>query len=560
MSRLMKPLRGHVLRISILFLVLIATEMASSGTAAEVSPRLEPAARFKLIHPDVLAARVNQLFDGTRAPHPAAALSAWKRATHGQGRLGKPLEALIALFNPEMAHEWRSFDGAELTVWSTPEPGDAKLLEWSVVVPRDDGNVAAALMAGRLTGGGLDEELIHPEGAPVNRLGPPGAPLSTRIGRTLVIASSRRSLKRAVEELAPKEELSPNAKSATTAADSESPGIRFKIDGRLLGCLPTRINAGRVIAAFGPDTEEREIEGFATLEGNAARIRFHSSRPRVESSPRLGSSPIDREWLGWIPRDEALAAAVARFDASPSTWDSLFLLIDRIEKSNSAKTGTMPFRTRFNVLLGAARVQPEVDFWPHLQGITVTVLGDRRRLGSVSGVLLALHIDDETSARKLAEVLAPRVADLYFRKPGESPTKSAGGIRPLGEVGKRPVVIARRGRSVLVGWGEVDALADRLKPGSDLDRNARDLLPAQPGVFDASRLVLIWPGRIGPRIPGVAPASAAGRVMADAPPVVWTGRDDSATPPTEDAIVWRDLHQLVKNFLDTLPLEVSDRR
>jgi hypothetical protein len=548
-------------------LVLIALGVslltASPGTAAEVVSRLEPAAHFKVSHPEVLAARINQLFDGTRVPHPAAALSAWKRATRGQGHLGKPLEALIALLNPEMAREWRSFDGTELTVWSALETGDAKVLEWSIVVPHDDGNVAAALMAGRLTGGGLDVEESHPDRAPVNRLGPLGAPLSTRIGRTLVIAASRRSLNRALDELAL------NTEFATTTADSEAPGIRFKIDGRLLACLPDPIKAGRVITAFGPETEGREIAGFATLEGDVARIRFHSSRPRVAPSPLLHSSPIEAEWLRWIPRPQALAAAVVRFHASPSTWDSFFTLIDRIEKTDPAKAGTMPFRTRFNILLGAAGVQPEIDLWPHLRGITATILGDRRRIGLASGVLLALHIDDETSARKVAEVLAPRVADLYFRKAGEFPKKSTvqphGSdleceIRTLGEVGKRSVLVARRGGTVLLGWGGGDALAERLRPGSDLDQHARDLLPAQSRAFDSSRLVLIWPGRIGPRIPGVAPASATGRVLEDAPPVVWSGGDSSVTPPIEDTIIWRDLHRLVKNFLETLPLEVSDRR
>lgn len=567
MSRLINPLRGQTLRSSIRTLVLIALDVslltASPGTAGEVVSRLEPAAHFKVNHPEVLAARINQLFDGTRVPHPAAALSAWKRATHGQGHLGKPLEALIALLNPEMAREWRSLDGTELIVWSTVETGDAEVLEWSIVVPHDDGNVAAALMAGRLTGGGLDGEESHPDRAPVNRLGPPGAPVCTRIGRTLVIAASRRSLSRALDELAS------NTKFATTSADSEAPGIRFKIDSRLLARLPARFKAGRVITAFGPETERREITGFATLEGDIARIRFHSSRPRDGVSPRLHSSPIEAQWLGWIPRPQALAAAVVRFDATSSTWDSLFTLIDRIEKTDPAKAGVMPFRTRFNVLLGAARVQPEIDLWPHLQGITATILGDRRRIGLSSGVLLALHIDDEPSARKVAEVLAPRVADLYFRKAGEVPKKSTvqphgsdleGEIRMLGEVGKRPVLVARRGRTVLLGWGGGDALAERLKPRSDLDRNARDLLPAQSRAFDSSRLVLFWPGRIGPRIPGGTPDSATVRVLEDAPPVVWSGGDNSARPPIEDAIIWRDLHQLVKNFLETLPLEVSDRR
>ena len=61
-----------------------------------------PEVVFRLIHPDRQAAAIIQLFEGCRAPHPAAALAAWKRATRDPNQLGKPLEAVISFFNPEM--------------------------------------------------------------------------------------------------------------------------------------------------------------------------------------------------------------------------------------------------------------------------------------------------------------------------------------------------------------------------------------------------------------------------------------------------------------------------
>ncbi len=69
---------------------------------------------MRLVHPERQAAEVLRLFEGTRAPHPAAALAAWKRATKEPTQLGKPLEAVIALFNPEMVPEWSIMHRAEL--------------------------------------------------------------------------------------------------------------------------------------------------------------------------------------------------------------------------------------------------------------------------------------------------------------------------------------------------------------------------------------------------------------------------------------------------------------
>ena len=103
--------RGFMIRL--IFRISLALMVVIVGRT-EVHGELEPVAEFRLIRPDVLATRVNQLFAGTKTPHPASALSAWKRATRGIGSLGKPLEAVISFFNPEMAREWGLFDGTTL--------------------------------------------------------------------------------------------------------------------------------------------------------------------------------------------------------------------------------------------------------------------------------------------------------------------------------------------------------------------------------------------------------------------------------------------------------------
>ena len=104
----------------------------------------------RLVRPDRQAAAVLKLFEGTPVKHPAAALASWKSAARPPLELGKPLEALIASFNPDMASEWRVVHGARLAVnWDAAHGRPT----WYALVPRDDGTIAAAVAAARLSEG-----------------------------------------------------------------------------------------------------------------------------------------------------------------------------------------------------------------------------------------------------------------------------------------------------------------------------------------------------------------------------------------------------------------------
>src|SRR5438445_312965 len=94
------------------------------------------AVTIRLGKPDQQVGEVIDLFLGAKVPHPAAALAAWKRASREPGRLGKPIEALIAAINPKMAGELRTLDGAEVALWF--EPGGGRLA-WNATLPNDDG-------------------------------------------------------------------------------------------------------------------------------------------------------------------------------------------------------------------------------------------------------------------------------------------------------------------------------------------------------------------------------------------------------------------------------------
>src|SRR5262249_20365365 len=65
---------------------------------------------IRLVHPDRQLELLIDLFRGARAPHPAAALAAWRRATRDPVGLGKAAEAAIAVLNPEMVRELRTLD------------------------------------------------------------------------------------------------------------------------------------------------------------------------------------------------------------------------------------------------------------------------------------------------------------------------------------------------------------------------------------------------------------------------------------------------------------------
>src|SRR4051794_12160449 len=87
-----------------------------AAVGAEGPGAWRPALTVRLDRPDRQLERLIDRFEGSRAPHPAAALAAWKRATGGRASLGKPLEAAVAALNPAMIRELRTFDGAELVL------------------------------------------------------------------------------------------------------------------------------------------------------------------------------------------------------------------------------------------------------------------------------------------------------------------------------------------------------------------------------------------------------------------------------------------------------------
>ena len=84
---------------------------------------------------------------------------------------------------------------AKLQLGLDPDTGKPR---WSLVVPRDDGTIAALVTSLRLSGGNEEAPLeIEEQRIAVQRLGGPGAAVAAQSRRGLVLAGSRADLERA---------------------------------------------------------------------------------------------------------------------------------------------------------------------------------------------------------------------------------------------------------------------------------------------------------------------------------------------------------------------------
>ncbi len=186
-------------RLGGLFLFCAGTWVLAASSAIADVPSECDALTVRVIRPDRQAAQLIKLFEGSRAAHPAAALAAWKRATRDPMQLGKTLEAVIALANPEMVSEWLIFDQAELRMNLGPNDGT---LHWHAVVPRDDGTAASMITAFRLSDL-EDAPPIDEQGKEfvVTRVSPTGSAVVTHAGAQFVAAGSRDDLGRALRRV-----------------------------------------------------------------------------------------------------------------------------------------------------------------------------------------------------------------------------------------------------------------------------------------------------------------------------------------------------------------------
>ena len=502
------------------------------GTGPVADPPSGPAVTVRLVRPDRQCERLIGLFRGARAAHPAAALASWRRTASGREGLGKATEAAIAFLNPAMEREYRTLRDAEIGIAFGPAEGEVR---WRVRVPGDDGTFAAVATALALTGGGSDPPL---GGMAVDRLGPPGAPLMARSHEMLALAGTRDELRAAMEDIP----SGGGAGSRDPAAIDSGWLVRLDPAALRMSGTPGRRRAADLLRATG----FRAIEGSAGLEGDA--IAFAVTARGGEAPvpvPDVGTS-LDPSWLDAIPASSAAAAVALALDPRPEAWASAFAAADRLERTDPTRAGVAPLRTRLNLLAAVAGVRPEVDLWPHLKGVSGCLLVDRS--GGLEGAMLALHTDDLAASLRLADPFLPRVARFLTREPGQDEPRTEG-VRRLGRVAGRPLMVARRGTTVLIGWGET-ALPACLDAREHPERSASEVIRSGWGPIPPQRAGAFWPGRVRGLAPAGTPITLA---LAETPPVLWSGRTEGAV--TRDTVRWDDLSGLVRRFLEHLPLD-----
>jgi hypothetical protein len=489
-----------------------------------------------LVHPEGQAAALMKLFEGARARHPAAALAAWKAAAARPPReLGKPLEALIALFNPEMSREWRVMHGVRVAVnWDAARARPA----WHAVIPQDDGTIAAAVAAMRLSEG-AGERAFDFRGKPiaVERLGLPGATLAARAGDSLIFGSSRDELVRAARLLAGSKAGLP---AVPVSGKPLLSGASFALDVGRLAREPAPPLPARALAELLRGLSCRRVEGSLALEGDSLGLDFSMLlRPDagVGSALREGFAPIDPAWLECIPASGAMAVITLAFRPTREFWDSAFALADRLEKTDPGRAETAPLRARLTLLARTAGVRLEAELWPHLIGLTAGILGERRRPGRPTGAVVALHLDSDTAAERLLTQSGPGLAKLIGRD----------------------VTAWRAGRNIIAAWGNGAEAAAR-DAAANPERSVAPLCTtwSRAGKPVPHRLAAFWPARCWPLEREALAPWAAWSVLAEDPPALWLGWDEETK--SFDTIRWAGLDRRVRRFLDQIPLEQVSAR
>ncbi len=374
----------------------------------------------RLIHPDRQAAEVLRLFEGSRVANPAAALSAWKQSAGNGGQLGKPLEALIAMFNPEMVRECRVLDETEIQFGLDPADGSPR---WFAIIPHDDGTVAAALTAARLTY--PDDERLREQGREiaVARLGRSGGTVASRIGSNLILASSRSDLLRGIprikaqpgdtdkrlgigrkvsesapfvfeaEGAIPGDSVrlgGPRGQGQTAALVAGHPldsGLFFRLDpGRMTTPRAGSLGLRRAIEALRA-TNCRRAEGALALRDGRLTLEVATTLEERAATRGVVTRPpvMDPAWLEHFPASNAMAFMSVAVDPAPAFWDGAFALADRVERADPTRSGVAPLRARLNLMAAAAGVKPEADLLPHLRGVSACLWGDPLQPGRPVG-------------------------------------------------------------------------------------------------------------------------------------------------------------------------------
>lgn len=485
--------------------------------------RGDEAVTVRIDRPSERLAQVLALFEGARAPHPAAALAAWRQATGRHEAGGKSAQALLASLNPEMGRELVRFDQAVLRLGFPPGPLPAR---WSVRLPNDDGTFAALAQAIALTEGSAEPE-PRPDGTWLDRLGrAPEAPLAAvRPDGTVLFASDVAALDEAIEACTPLPDegwdlmLSPRALAADRREADPTP-VRL-----------IRWRAAAALEALGCES----VQGRIGLEGDELQVEWRAQLAGGDLPPAARASTVEPVWLDWVP-GHGQTAGVVTLALDPGAYDRLTDLADRIEKADPQRAGTAPIRTRLELLALAAGIRPIVLRSP-LRGLTLIVASPEDepatagvREATIPALAIVAHAWDEASALAL-EREARRQTSMRLS-------------------------VDRDGLDVLIGstpeWAGVCRDArDRPDPSGTLELR-RHLENNDSPIIRAG---MLWPRYLDAWAPEfVAPEGPLAAALDVSPPMIWIGERTADGETTTDRLRWAGLRGTIRRFLEQLPM------
>src|SRR5207244_3437007 len=106
----------------------------------------------------------------------------------------------------------------------------------------------------------------------------------------------------------------------------------------------------------------------------------------------------------------------------------------------------------------------------------------------------------------------------------------------------RPLEVALRGESVLIGWGQ-KTLGEILEAAHRPEDSLLSLVAADwtgPAQERPSRVGAFWPGRLRVAVKGLDGPTPLVQSLSQGPPIVWSGWN--VGDHARDVVRWPDLH------------------
>lgn len=425
-----------------LFFIFCCTTIPASpaGLAQAIVPASEePAFWVRFVQMKDVWNHVIDLCKQTPYKNPAEALAAAKAAGYMPGGGNKTLEAVISLFNPEMADQVHLL---EKTVFSLEPNLAQKRIDWRFGVTQDEGLFDALITALALEHSVVEGSIA---GRSVERLGP-----------NLVVARGKNEVY-----------FAPDNKVLIEAIQTQSDARIAALPSPVKSGLWMRANPRRWPAILGRNwTEYLAIQAMKRFAaGSDVEIRVFPWGDSIQTEfidffRSVPVSPVDPAWLNrWEPalQGRLMAQASIGLDPRKPFWNQVFTIATEIERTLPGHERVASIRDRLNIASLLAKVSPETDVYPNLVGLTIgAVTPDDPRVPPT--IVATLHTRDIKATQTIVEkVIVPVVRTL-----GEDPRtpkllqpkpRTDGNIRGLSIVSNRPMFLFIDGTDVCLVWG-----------------------------------------------------------------------------------------------------------